>query len=177
MSSDGRNLMIRLGPWMDHAACRGMVASADEDIFFAPERDELGGNRGTATRVAATREREALAVCDRCPVQVECLAYAVTTRQQHGVWGGKTQDELRRLVANTDRPKRCPPVDVGLRRGPRPGSRGSCPAGHKYEEANTYRYGSRQVQNLPAGPGPRPAASGPNPLSPRTCLRPGQHCL
>jgi hypothetical protein len=55
MSSDGRNLMIRLGPWMDLAACRGMVTSADEDIFFAPERDELGGNRGTATRVAATR--------------------------------------------------------------------------------------------------------------------------
>jgi Transcription factor WhiB len=76
MSSDGRNLMIRLGPWMDLAACRGMVTSADEDIFFAPERDELGGNRGTATRVAATRQREALAVCNRCAVQVECLAYA-----------------------------------------------------------------------------------------------------
>ena len=90
-----------------------MVTSADEDIFFAPELDVLGGNRGAATRLAATRERQALAVCDRCPVQVQCLAYAVATRQQHGVWGGRTQQELRRLVANTDRPKRRPPVDVG----------------------------------------------------------------
>ncbi len=145
MSGGSGFLETRLGRWMDLAACRGTVTSADEDIFFAPDLDELGGNRGAATRGAATREWQALAVCDRCPVQVECLAYAVTTRQQHGVWGGKTQQELRRLVANTDRPRRRPPVDVGVRRGPRPGSRGRCPAGHPYEEANTYRYGSRQM--------------------------------
>jgi len=124
MSGGSCFLETRLGRWMDLAACRGTVTSADEDIFFAPDLDELGGNRGAATRTAAIRERQALAVCDRCPVQVECLAYAVTTRQHHGVWGGKTQQELRRLVANTDRPKRRPPVDVGVRRGPRPGSRG-----------------------------------------------------
>jgi hypothetical protein len=145
MSSGSGSLETRFGRWMDLAACRDTVNSADEDIFFAPDLDELGGNRRAATRLAATRQWQALAVCDRCPVQVACLAYAVTTRQQHGVWGGKTQQELRRLVAITDRPKRRPPVDVGLRRGPRPGSRGRCPAGHPYEEANTYRYGSRQV--------------------------------
>ena len=145
LSGDSRYLETRLGPWMDLAACRGMVTSADEEIFFSPELDELGGNRGAAARLAATRERQALAVCDRCPVQVECLAYAVATRQQHGVWGGRTQRELQRLVANTDRPKRRAPVDVGIRRGPRPRLRGRCPAGHPYDEANTYRYGIRQV--------------------------------
>ena len=116
MSGDSHYVETRLGRWMDRAACRGSVTSADEDIFFAPDLDELGGNRGAATRVAATREWQALAVCDRCPVQVECLTYAVTTGQQHGVWGGKTQQELRRLVANMDRPKRRPPIDVGVRR-------------------------------------------------------------
>jgi hypothetical protein len=145
MSGGSRFLETRLGRWVDRAACRGAVTSADEDIFFAPDLEELGGNRRVATRVAATREQQALAVCDRCPVQVECMAYAVATGQQHGVWGGKTQQELRRLVANMDRPKRRPPVDVGVPRGPRPGSRGWCPAGHPYEEANTYRYGSRHV--------------------------------
>jgi WhiB family redox-sensing transcriptional regulator len=113
VAGGSRFLAFRLGPWMDRAACRGMVTSADEEIFFAPELDELGGNRGAARRLGTTRERQALAVCDRCPVQVECLAYAVATRQQHGVWGGKTQQELRRLVANTDRAKRRAPVDVG----------------------------------------------------------------
>jgi WhiB family transcriptional regulator, redox-sensing transcriptional regulator len=100
MSGGSCFLETGLRRWMDLAACRGAVTSADEDIFFAPDLDELGGNRGAAARVAATRERQALAVCDGCPVQVECLAYALTTRQQHGVWGGKTQQELRRLVAN-----------------------------------------------------------------------------
>jgi WhiB family transcriptional regulator, redox-sensing transcriptional regulator len=95
MSGGSRFLETRLGRWMDLAACRGTVTSADEDIFFAPDLDELGGNRRAATRMAATRESQALAVCARCPVQVECLAYAVSTRQQHGVWGGKTQQELR----------------------------------------------------------------------------------
>ena len=145
MSGGSRFREPRLGQWMDLAACRGTVTSADEDIFFAPDLDELGGNRGTATRMAVTRERQALAVCDGCPVQAECLAYAIATGQQHGVWGGKTQQELRRLVANTDRPKRRPPIDVGVRRGPRPGSGDRCPAGHPYEEANTYQYGNRQV--------------------------------
>ena len=145
MSGGSRFLEPRRGQWMDLAACRGTVTSAAEDIFFAPDLDELGGNRRAVSQMAATREQQALAVCGRCPVQNECLEYAVTTRQQHGVWGGKAQQELRRLVTNMDRPKRRPPVDVGLRHGPRPGSRGSCPAGHPYEEANTYRYGSRQV--------------------------------
>lgn len=27
----------------------------------------------------------------------ECLEYAVVTFQDHGVWGGKTRDELREL--------------------------------------------------------------------------------
>jgi hypothetical protein len=53
----GSQLEVRLGPWMDLAACRGMATSADKDIFFAPELDELGGDRGAATRVAATREQ------------------------------------------------------------------------------------------------------------------------
>ena len=71
MSGGSRFLETWLGQWLDLAACRGTVTSGDEDIFFAPDLDELGRNRGAATRVAATRERQALAVCDGCPVQAE----------------------------------------------------------------------------------------------------------
>jgi WhiB family redox-sensing transcriptional regulator len=173
-----RHLEARLGLWIDRAACQGMVTSTDEDIFFAPDLNELGGNHGAATRLAATREQQALAICDRCPVQVQCLAYAVATCQQHGVWGGKTQQELRRLVANTDRPNRRPPLDVGIRRGPRPGSGDRCPAGHPYEDANTYRHGSRQVcRTCQLARVRARRLAGPNPLSSRTCLRRGQHRL
>ena len=65
MSGGSRFLETWPGDWLDLAACRGTVTSADEDIFFAPDLDELGGNRRAATRLAATRERQALAVCDR----------------------------------------------------------------------------------------------------------------
>jgi hypothetical protein len=41
MSGGSRFLETRLGRWMDLAACRGTVTSADEDIFFAPDLDEL----------------------------------------------------------------------------------------------------------------------------------------
>jgi WhiB family redox-sensing transcriptional regulator len=134
-----------LGQWMDRAACRGEVTSPHDDIFFAPDAEELPGDRRAAIQLAAEREQQALALCDHCPVQDECLAYAVATRQQHGVWGGRTQQQLRRLIADAGPYERRLPIDVGVGRGPRPGLRRCCPAGHPYDESNTYRYGGRRV--------------------------------
>jgi len=36
---------------------------------------------------------EAKAVCARCPVQAECLAWAIRTNEPWGIWGGQTPDE------------------------------------------------------------------------------------
>lgn len=77
------------GDWEDRAQCRG----ADADIFFAP-----GG----------TQEYRAKAVCRTCPVRWECLAYALKNRVEHGVWGGLTDRERRRLM-NRQRPSRWDP--------------------------------------------------------------------
>ena len=33
------------------------------------------------------------AICERCPVTDDCLAYAMETRQGEGVWGGLTSTE------------------------------------------------------------------------------------
>jgi WhiB family transcriptional regulator, redox-sensing transcriptional regulator len=46
--------------------------------------------------------RRAKLVCAGCQVRRECLEYAVRTRQQHGIWGGTTEDE-RRLLQNRSR--------------------------------------------------------------------------
>jgi hypothetical protein len=46
MSGGSRFLGMWLVQWLDLAPCRGTVTSADEDIFFAPDLDEFGGNRG-----------------------------------------------------------------------------------------------------------------------------------
>ena len=39
----------------------------------------------------------ALAVCCRCPVRVVCLAAALNTGEPHGIWGGLTEEERRRV--------------------------------------------------------------------------------
>jgi WhiB family transcriptional regulator, redox-sensing transcriptional regulator len=65
--------------WRQRAACRFI----DPELFF-PVSDS-GTSLNQVTR--------AKAVCTACEVQSECLAFAVRTRQDHGIWGGMTEDE------------------------------------------------------------------------------------
>ncbi|MCZ7527449.1 MAG: WhiB family transcriptional regulator [Acidimicrobiia bacterium] len=37
-------------------------------------------------------------VCAECPVRAECLEYALTYRIDHGVWGGASERERRRIL-------------------------------------------------------------------------------
>ena len=69
--------------WRAEGAC----VSADPDLFFPISSG--GASRG--------QEERAKAVCGRCGVRAECLAFAVATRQVHGVWGGLGEEELIRL--------------------------------------------------------------------------------
>ena len=39
----------------------------------------------------------AKAVCGDCTVREECLAFAITTNQEFGVWGGTSEEERRVL--------------------------------------------------------------------------------
>jgi len=66
-------------PWEAEAACRGM----DSGLFF-PAVD--------------TDATEALAACRVCPVRLECLEWALSTRERHGIWGGTTELERRRIM-------------------------------------------------------------------------------
>lgn len=36
--------------------------------------------------------------CTACPVRQDCLEYALKTRQDHGVWGGTTEADRRRII-------------------------------------------------------------------------------
>jgi WhiB family transcriptional regulator, redox-sensing transcriptional regulator len=67
------------GEWEARAACR----TGDSDIFFAP---------------GATQEYRAKVVCKTCPVRGECLAYALRHKVEHGVWGGLTDRERRKVL-------------------------------------------------------------------------------
>jgi WhiB family transcriptional regulator, redox-sensing transcriptional regulator len=72
-----------LASWRDSAACRHV----DTELFFPI------GKAGAA--VAETRR--AKLVCAGCPVRRACLAFALATGQEYGIWGGYDEDERRQL--------------------------------------------------------------------------------
>lgn len=78
--------------WITDAACRGMGPGLFYDWETIPGRGE---------RISDGSLAKARAVCATCPVQYECLAYALTTLDRievdHGVWGGTTPEQRVRL--------------------------------------------------------------------------------
>jgi len=81
--------------WRNYAACRGQ----DPELFF-PSPD---------TNFAGTQLQQAKAVCAGCAVQSVCLEWAILAGIEHGVWGGRGEDE-----------RRTPKDRVNGSRGPRP---------------------------------------------------------
>ena len=73
--------------WRPDAACRGL----DPELFFSS--DEIANRQERQDR-----EAEAKAVCARCPVRTECLAYAIDAGERYGIWGGLDPVERRALV-------------------------------------------------------------------------------
>jgi WhiB family redox-sensing transcriptional regulator len=69
---------------------RALCAKTDPEIFFAP---------------GALEHKVAKRICRLCPVQRECLVYAMEAPMDHGVWGGLTERErrgFRRRAADGD---------------------------------------------------------------------------
>jgi WhiB family transcriptional regulator, redox-sensing transcriptional regulator len=74
--------------WREDIACR----DADPDLFFP-----IG-----ATGPALRQMEEAKRICRACPVQIQCLAWALENGVADGVWGGTTPDE-RRIIRSLSR--------------------------------------------------------------------------
>lgn len=97
--------------WASVAKCRG----GDPDALFV---------RGAA-------QQSAKQVCQGCPVVAECLADALDSRIEFGVWGGKTERERRALLRQN-------PSVASL---VEPLRRGSCPPGELSQGTwGTYRF-------------------------------------
>jgi WhiB family redox-sensing transcriptional regulator len=73
--------------WMALGNCR----SVDPEVFFPS--DGVG--------VEAARR-----ICDGCPVKEPCLEYAISHRVEHGVWGGASERERRRIARRRRLPVR-----------------------------------------------------------------------
>lgn len=65
--------------WMERAAC------AHSTVDFYPD-----SQLETALRLPKS-------VCESCPVRVPCLRYALDHAEKHGVWGGTSETERRRI--------------------------------------------------------------------------------
>jgi hypothetical protein len=106
-------------PALDGAVCEG-VATADYDPFFPESREQ---------------EADALASAGCARPAGPCLAYAVETGQMFGIWGGRTQREVRQLIvrarAGRGRAGRVP-------RGHPHADKTHCAFGHPFDAANTY---------------------------------------
>jgi WhiB family redox-sensing transcriptional regulator len=79
-------LLREMGSAMDWRH-RAICLDEDPELFFPI------GNTGPAIM----QIEEAKQVCRRCDVREQCLAWALEAGQDHGVWGGLSEDERRAL--------------------------------------------------------------------------------
>jgi WhiB family transcriptional regulator, redox-sensing transcriptional regulator len=73
--------------WQVKAACRGPQAA----VFFPPASFERKDEK-------VERERRAKEICGNCAVRKPCLAYALRIREPHGIWGGLSEGERKRVL-------------------------------------------------------------------------------
>ena len=76
--------------WQQHAACKGK----DPELFFP--------GKGGSPIHPGRKEREAKAICKGCPVDRECLTFALANEADEpgyrfGIYGGLTQGERNSL--------------------------------------------------------------------------------
>ena len=65
--------------WMAHGLC----ANEPPDTFFPSD--------GVGVEIARR-------ICATCPVKEPCLSHALRNRIDHGVWGGCSERERRRIL-------------------------------------------------------------------------------
>ena len=65
--------------WMAEGKCQDV----DPGIFFPSD--------GVGVEIARR-------LCADCPVKAPCLEYALANRIDHGVWGGESERERRRIA-------------------------------------------------------------------------------
>ncbi|MGD8149902.1 WhiB family transcriptional regulator [Ornithinimicrobium sp. Y1694] len=79
-----------LWEWQHEGLCR----ESNPEMFFHPE-----GERGPSRR---WRDERAIAMCEQCPVLVQCREHALTVREPYGVWGGLTEQMREQIWAEQD---------------------------------------------------------------------------
>jgi len=70
--------------WQERAACK----EADTELFFPSDL----GSRSYYDYEQINN------YCNHCPVQQDCLEYALKNNIMHGIWGGKSRKQRRAIT-------------------------------------------------------------------------------
>ncbi|MGI9603753.1 MAG: WhiB family transcriptional regulator [Acidimicrobiales bacterium] len=81
------SVMEQSNDWRLRAACRGPQSA----VFFPPPRFERKEEK-------RARERQAKDICESCVVVGDCRSHALSRGEQHGIWGGLSENERRSLL-------------------------------------------------------------------------------
>jgi WhiB family redox-sensing transcriptional regulator len=96
---DGVEIALSLKPWGSLLTLGGTVTARDWQRRGACQHSdpELFFPIGSTGASVIEDIEKAKAICRVCPVQPECLRFALNTRQEFGIWGGTTEDERRAI--------------------------------------------------------------------------------
>lgn len=61
----------------------GLCNEKDPDIFFPSDGSGV---------------EKAKRICAECPVRMECLEYALENKVNHGIWGGASERQRRKML-------------------------------------------------------------------------------
>ncbi|MBM3673606.1 MAG: WhiB family transcriptional regulator [Actinobacteria bacterium] len=79
---------MRTHDWdADEWRARSLCRDSNAELFFP-----IGATGLALDQIEAAKE-----ICAVCPVNPECLEFALATNQEAGVWGGTTEEERRKL--------------------------------------------------------------------------------
>lgn len=73
------NQPVNDAPWMSEGLCR----QGNPDIWMSTKQAD---------------QRRAASICMDCKQRITCLEYAMRRKEPHGVWGGFTERQRRRLA-------------------------------------------------------------------------------
>jgi len=72
-----------VGDWREFALCR----KEGTDKWFA-------GLYERRTKTVIEAQKQAKEICKGCPVQIQCLRFAIKNDIQYGIWGGKSMTSM-----------------------------------------------------------------------------------
>lgn len=78
-----------MAEWRSQAKCK----DEDGSLWFASKPKGIN-NSSIKGKTVKSRRKRAQKICNTCPVQYECLRYAILNKFRDGIWAGYEMDEL-----------------------------------------------------------------------------------